>query len=958
MVEIFHEKQRHIIFLRSFCVALVLFGFGCNGPKGGLPTRAPFNSEETANALHEARILESSQKYAAAEAAYRTALKKATHTEGVNSAAYAVVLDELGIVYLKQGRYTEAQRALERSLTVFTKFAPWDRLEFADALNNLGALYFDEAQYSKAQELFEQAVSFWESSLAFSQPRVLTGLNNFAALLRSEGQVAESEQLLRTALSQERGMTSDSDGAGDSERRAESAEAEVKTLSTLGLVLSNDEKRYAEAEPLLREALRVAEAHFGKDDLRTAEPIARLGLLHDDTKRFDAAEAELKRALSIDKSLLGEDDQETAQTEYYLGRLLLHSGRCRDATTWLTESVSVRQKILGANHPDVGVALCRLAASLACTGPDHFEEAADDYERVRHIVVAASRSNLELDDELVAGIREHNSPPLEEYVPLLAEIVNLHPSKRKEATSTAFSVADQLRSGSADAALSKVAIRRLTSKAETLNSFSRVQELRIQVQNTRKEFLSESRGESSTGESASRINALSLRLHSLEQELDSKSAELFKEFPEYAELLAPTAITPSELQPLLDSAETLVAYYALEERLEIWVVPSRGPVSWSEVPIKRGTLANMTKRLRASLRVESPYDVDDAHTLYELTLKPIRHFLKSRRIIIVADQTTLPIPFSALIVDNRGDAFRELQRQYHDGLSPSPAELSSLYPRIHWFFNQGFQVSFLPSATSLRILRSRGPKWNERTLPGEPFIGFGDPKLTGFGTERGGTMFELRGASVAARVRALPALPGTREELLAEARLLGANVLRSVYTEDRATKPNLMNLNHDRLDHASVVSFATHALVDGEFNGLREPALVLTPPEKPSDQDVGLLTLDDIFDLRLSHSEWVILSACNTAGASGSGGGFSGLARAFFYAGGHSLLVSQWSVDDRATLELMTAVMSSYVSHGRVSRIDALRAGMSKLMNPHRFDAPGYFAHPAAWAPFFIVGES
>jgi CHAT domain-containing protein len=36
----------------------------------------------------------------------------------------------------------------------------------------------------------------------------------------------------------------------------------------------------------------------------------------------------------------------------------------------------------------------------------------------------------------------------------------------------------------------------------------------------------------------------------------------------------------------------------------------------------------------------------------------------------------------------------------------------------------------------------------------------------------------------------------------------------------------------------------------------------------------------------------VILSACNTAADDGSGEGLSGLARAFFYAGAASLLVS------------------------------------------------------------------
>ena len=100
--------------------------------------------------------------------------------------------------------------------------------------------------------------------------------------------------------------------------------------------------------------------------------------------------------------------------------------------------------------------------------------------------------------------------------------------------------------------------------------------------------------------------------------------------------------------------------------------------------------------------------------------------------------------------------------------------------------------------------------------------------------------------------------------------------------------------------------FATHALLAGELTGLTQPALVLTPPATPSDQDDGLLALEDIVGLKLPQTSWVILSACNTAADDGSGEALSGLARAFFYAGAASLLVSQWSVDDVATRVLMT----------------------------------------------------
>jgi len=90
-----------------------------------------------------------------------------------------------------------------------------------------------------------------------------------------------------------------------------------------------------------------------------------------------------------------------------------------------------------------------------------------------------------------------------------------------------------------------------------------------------------------------------------------------------------------------------------------------------------------------------------------------------------------------------------------------------------------------------------------------------------------------------------------------------------------------------------------HAAIAGELKGLAEPAIVLTPPETPTEQDDGLVTASEVaHDVKLD-ADWVVLSACNTAAADGAprAEGLSGLAKAFFYAGARSLLVSHWPVE-------------------------------------------------------------
>ena len=208
-------------------------------------------------------------------------------------------------------------------------------------------------------------------------------------------------------------------------------------------------------------------------------------------------------------------------------------------------------------------------------------------------------------------------------------------------------------------------------------------------------------------------------------------------------------------------------------------------------------------------------------------------------------------------------------------------------------------------------------------------------------------------------LRRLNNLLGTRDELLAVARLLGVDPETNIFINRRATELEVRRLNSTgRLGGAKVLSVATHGLLAGEIQGIRQPALVLTPPEIPTDDNDGLLSMEDIFDLKLHATEWVILSACNTAGADGSGESLSGLSRAFFFEGAQASLVSQWSVDDGATKELMELMFQRYSKVQSIPPAKALREGMLALIEiAVKAPEKSYFAHPHAWAPFILVGD-
>ena len=195
-------------------------------------------------------------------------------------------------------------------------------------------------------------------------------------------------------------------------------------------------------------------------------------------------------------------------------------------------------------------------------------------------------------------------------------------------------------------------------------------------------------------------------------------------------------------------------------------------------------------------------------------------------------------------------------------------------------------------------------------------------------------------------------MPETAVELLSIARSLGAEP-DSVFVRERATEHRVRTTD---LSNFKVVAFATHALVAGEFKGIAEPGLVMSPPDAGTVEDDGFLTASEIATLDLD-ADLVLLSACNTAAADGTPGaeGLSGLAKAFFYAGSRALVVSHWSVESDAAAKLTTGMLAHLAENSSDGRAEALRQSMLDLMQDD--DAKPYHAHPMFWAGFSLVGE-
>ncbi|MFP6773857.1 MAG: CHAT domain-containing protein, partial [Alphaproteobacteria bacterium] len=439
----------------------------------------------------------------------------------------------------------------------------------------------------------------------------------------------------------------------------------------------------------------------------------------------------------------------------------------------------------------------------------------------------------------------------------------------------------------------------------------------------------------------SREAAVRLDLAATDSRIKEIDAELAKSFPQYAEIASPKPVELAELQQLLGNDEALLTYLVWTDRSFVFAV-RRDRVVAKEIKLSAKELEGAVAALRRGLDpmdLQSsadlpPFNTTLAYKLYQKLFQPIEAMLEgARHVFVVPDGALQSLPLGVLVT------------KVFKGEIKGPED----HRKVPWLA-RSYAMTTLPSVSSLKALRT----FAKRARASRPFLGVGDPQLEGeTGSGRGvklASLFTTRGIADVALVRQLPSLPGSYEELQSMARSLGVDD-DALLVGGKATETKLKNM---ALTDYKVLTFATHGLVAGGLEGLSEPALVLTPPEVGTEQDDGLLTASEVAQLKLD-ADWVILSACNTAAADGTPGaeGLSGLAKAFFYAGARTLLVSHWPVVSDAAVKITTRMLKEAQKPG-VGRAEAHRQAMLALIEGK--ENPAY-AHPVFWAPFVVVGE-
>ena len=251
----------------------------------------------------------------------------------------ATPLNNLAILYHKQGKYDKAEPLYQRALAIKEMVLGPDHPDVATMLNNLAGLYEDQGKYQAAKPLYQRALAINEKALGPDHPSVAATLNNLAKLYTTQGKYQSAEPLFQRALAiNEKVLGPDHPSV-------------ATTLNNLaGLYKSRG--KYEVAEPLFQRDLAICEKVLGPDHPDVATTLNNLAGLYGSQGKYKVAEPMHERALAIKEKALGPDHPDVATTLNNLAGMYVSQGKYKVAEPLFRRALEILLRNLGPNHPD------------------------------------------------------------------------------------------------------------------------------------------------------------------------------------------------------------------------------------------------------------------------------------------------------------------------------------------------------------------------------------------------------------------------------------------------------------------------------------------------------------------------------------------------------------------------------------------------------------------------------
>ena len=893
-------------------------------------------------------VYDNQKQYTKALEFYQQAL--AIHKEVANKADEGTTLHNIGVVYREMKNYPQALEFYQQALAIRTDVG--NRRGQGITLNDIGLVYYNQKQYTKALEFYQQALAIHKEVI--NKVDEGTTLDNIGLVYNKQKDYPKALNYYQQALA--------------NRQQLKNKVGQANILKHIVEVYQN-QYQYANALKVFNQILAIRQKNDDKKGQISV--LIDMGNIYKDTGKYAKALRYFEQTLAIAKTI--ENKEERIKYEFvargfmavlkpYLGQVMQFSDFIPEPvspvnkdeidsfsqTSDFNQQVDVIAKEVGANGKDIKGLVDYSNERIASYQKDldnaakqgknpeiyilynsgKFYNAIGQYNRAQNFyqqALAASKDSDEKEQGEILnyiGVTYYNQG---EYIKALdffqQSVMNLQSTvdiaaqgfalnnmgatystlgqdaNAEKKLFNAINIFESLRLGLTDD-------QKISIFDAQIRTYRNLQEVLI-AQNKSKEALEISE----RGRSRAFVELLTSRLSgkNIGQILEKPTLSLLQEIAKQQNA------TLVEYSIITDEFKIQGKQATHESELYIWVVQSTGKVEFRSIDLKKAlntSLANLVTssrdsigvRGRASIEIESVVGAADQkkrlQQLHKLLIDPIADLLPkdpNSHVIFIPQGQLFLVPFPALQDANgkyliekhtilTAPAIQVLNLTHQQRLKPHPADLQ----------------------TALVI--------------GNPTM----PKVT---TKLGDSPQQLS------------ALAGAEQEAKEIAKLFKTKA----FTGNQAIKAKIL----PKLSQARIIHLATHGLLD-DFKGLGVPGAIALAPSGNGQLNDGLLTADEILDLKL-NAELIVLSACDTGRGQITGDGVIGLSRSLITAGTPSVIVSLWSVPDAPTAELMTEFYRNWLSR-KLDKAQALRQAMLKTMENH--------PNPKDWAAFTLIGEA
>lgn len=238
-------------------------------------------------------------KFDEALAEFQKALKEA-ETFGQNDPHVAIALNQIGLVYLQQGKNDLAADMFKRALAAREKSLGHQHADCASTLHDLAKAYFAQGKNDQAEQALRQALAIREKVNGAKSVEVASTLEDLAGVCEIQNKKAEAEKFCQESMTI---------------MKSKGSTPELATvLNRYAAMCTAHDKTHHSAEAMYKEALAIDEKAFGADHPAVARDLNNLAGLYTQQGKYKEAESFCKRALEIRRKAFGANSPEVAES--------------------------------------------------------------------------------------------------------------------------------------------------------------------------------------------------------------------------------------------------------------------------------------------------------------------------------------------------------------------------------------------------------------------------------------------------------------------------------------------------------------------------------------------------------------------------------------------------------------------------------------------------------------------